>query len=182
VEHLEGSLITRHAQPLLKLEGAQSGGTMCHKICAPKPGGYGNLAAVDDSVRGQAYVTLTGSAPDNLGSIAKAEGLASDTATRAVEAVGKAMRIQIVEAGSLVGEEALEVREGLRRRQVGRNNGWVSGMATWHMHRVRRVTVGGNRIGMVRTMPIRMLPNTLYVVLAYLQFYVVNTRGSGLGR
>ena len=131
VEHLEGSLITRHAQPLLKLEGAQSGGTMRHKICAPKPGGYGNLAAVDESVRGHAYVTPTGSAPDNLGSIAKAQGLASDTATRAVEAVGKAMRIQIVEAGSLVGEEALEVREGLRRRQVGWDNGWVSGMATF---------------------------------------------------
>jgi hypothetical protein len=106
---------------------------------------------VDDSVRGQAYVTPTGSATDNLGSIAKAEGLASDAATRTIEAVGKAMRIQIVEAGSLVGEEALEVREGLWRRQVGRFNGWVSGMATLHMHRVRRVIVGGNRIGMIYT-------------------------------
>jgi hypothetical protein len=141
VEHLEGRFIARHAQPLLELEGAHSGRTMRHKIGAPKPGGYGNLAAVDYGVRGQACVAPTGPAADNPRSITKAKGLASDATARAIEAVGKAVRVQIVDTGRFVREDALEVGKGLRRRQVG----WYSG---WHTHRLCRMAVGSNRIGM----------------------------------
>ncbi len=142
VEHLEGRLIARHAQPLLELEGAHSGRTMRHKICAPKPGGYGNLTTVDDGVRGHACVTPTGPAADNPRSIAKAKGLTSNAAARAIEAVGEAVRVQVVDTGSFVREDALEVGKGLRRLQAGRYSGW-------HTHRVCRMAMGGNRIGMV---------------------------------
>lgn len=141
VEHLEGRFIARQAQPLLELEGAHSGRTMRHKIGAPKPGGYGNLATVDYGVRGQACVAPTGPAANNPSSITKAKRLARDAAARAIEAVGKAVCVQVVDTGSFVREDALEVGKGLRRPQVG----WYSG---WHTHRLRRMAVGANRIGM----------------------------------
>ena len=133
VEHLEGRFIARHAEPLLELEGAHSGRTMRHKIGAPKPGGYGNLAAVDYGVRGQAYVAPTGPAADNPRSITKAKGLASDATARAIEAVGKAVREQVVDTGRFVREDALELGKGLRRRQVGCRTavGIRTGYAAW---------------------------------------------------
>lgn len=60
---------------------------------------------------------------------------------RALEAVGKAARVKIVETGRFVRENALEVGKGLRRRQVG----WGS---AWHPHRLCLMAAGGNRVGM----------------------------------
>ena len=141
VEHLEGRLIARQAQPLLELEGAHSGGTMRHKIGAPKPGGDGNLAPLDDGIRGHTCVTPTGPAADYSRAIAKAKRLSTAAAASALEAMGKAARVQVVDTGRFVREDALEVGKGLRRRQIRRQLGW-------HPHRIGRLPVGGNRIGM----------------------------------
>ena len=118
VEHLVSRFIARHAQPLLELEGTHSGRAMRHKIGAPKPGGYGKLATVDDGIRGQACVAPTGPAADNPRSMTKAKGLASTAAARAIEAVWKAVRVQVIKTGRFVWEHALEVWKGLRRHHI----------------------------------------------------------------
>ena len=144
MEHLESRFIARHAQPLLELEGAHPGRAMRHEIGAPKPGGYGKLATVDDGIRGQACVAPTGPAAHNPRSMTKAKGLASTAAARAIEAVWKAVRVQVIKTGHFVWEHALEVWKGLRRHHIW----WYS---AWHSRRVCRVAVGGNRIGMAQS-------------------------------
>ncbi len=74
----------------------------------------------------------------------KAKRLSSAAAARALEAMGKAARVQVVDTGRFVREDALEVGKGLRRRQIRRQLGW-------HPHRIGRLPVGGNRIGMQTT-------------------------------
>lgn len=118
VKDAEGRLVARQAELPLKLDCRHPGRLAGDQVSRPEPSRQRRVAALHDGSSHQAHVFATGAAAQNAGARLETERLANDAAPWAGESSLPAGAFEIGGTGRVVRENALELRQRLRERQV----------------------------------------------------------------
>ncbi len=110
--------VARQAELPLKLNGRHSRCLAGDQVGRPEPSRQRRVTALHDGPGHQAYVFATRAAAQNARTRLETERLANDAAPQAGEPSLPAGVFEIGGTGRVVREKALELRQGLRERQV----------------------------------------------------------------
>ena len=119
VEKPKRCLIPAQSKLPLELDGRHAGRLTGEQIRSPEPGRERHMATLHDRTDRQAGVFAAGPAPQNAGTIFKAEGVADDTTVGASEAISPPRDLKIGRTGRIVGKQPLELWQRLREGQTG---------------------------------------------------------------
>ncbi len=153
VKYLKSGFVTRQAELPLELDDRDARRLACDQVGRPEPHRERCVRAFHDGASREVAVVLAVAASQNGWAIGETIGIAGHFATRTVEPVAPSCALKVSRARRLVREEALELRQRTRKRQIASikhvdNHGRPK--ITQMLNILPAVGLGDNRISTVK--------------------------------
>ena len=118
VKNLESRLVTRQSELPLELDGRHAGRLAGDQVGRPEPHRERCVRTFHDGASREVAIVLAVATSQNGWAIGETIGIARRSATRADEPVAPSCALKVSGARRLVREEALELRQRARKRQI----------------------------------------------------------------
>jgi hypothetical protein len=118
VKNLESSLVTRQSELPLKLDGRHAGRLAGDQVGCPEPHRERCVRTFHDGASREVTIVLAVATSQNRWAIGETIGIAGRCATRTDEPAAPSCALKVSRARRLVREEALELRQRARKRQI----------------------------------------------------------------
>ena len=118
VKNLKGSLVTRQSELPLELDGRHAGRLAGDQIGCPEPHRERRVSALHDGASREVAIVLAVATSQNGWAICETIGIAGRFATRTDESAAPSCALKVGRARRLVREDALELRQRARKRQI----------------------------------------------------------------